>query len=166
MRFLAKEMLISRWFGGRRKRSETGDNPGQEAAPGAVQAKMLVFDFSRVKREDLKQMLEQGIIDVARTRVPTKDEYTPHPKPAEVVISRDLLTTGIHFPLDPVVVSILRVWKMYLHQLTPNTFVRLQLYMWVYKTSRVTPSAEGFAYAHRVHKQSSIMKVYSSSLEC
>lgn len=69
-------------------------------------------------------MAEQGLLDVSRARNPEK-EFTPHPKPGEVVTFHDLLTAGLCFPLVAVVIGILRVWKLYLHQLTPNTFVRL-----------------------------------------
>lgn len=86
-------------------------------------------------------MAGQGLLGVTWARIPTKEEFIPHPKHGEVVIFRDLLTAGLSFPLDLLVVGILRVWNLYLHQLTPNAFVRMALYMWVCKTSRVTPSA-------------------------
>ena len=56
-------------------------------------------------------------------------------------------------PLDPVVVDIFRLFKVFLHQMTPTSIVRLNLYMWLAKTYRLSPSAEGFARAFRVHYQ-------------
>ena len=56
-------------------------------------------------------------------------------------------------PLDPVVVDIFRLFKVFLHQMTPTSIVRLNLYMWLAKTCRFSPSAEGFACAFRVHYQ-------------
>jgi hypothetical protein len=52
-------------------------------------------------------------------------EIVPTPRPNEVVVFRDLFTTGFCFPLDGIVVSILRNFGMYLHHLTPNVALRL-----------------------------------------
>jgi hypothetical protein len=40
-----------------------------------------------------------------------------------------------------------------LHQLTPNAILRLSVYMWICRTTKIKPSAEGFASAHQVHHQ-------------
>lgn len=64
-----------------------------------------------------------------------------------MVVFQYQLTTGLWFPLDPVVVGILKHLKIFIHQL------RLALYMWVCKMTKVTPSPERFAYTHQVHKQ-------------
>jgi len=65
-------------------------------------------------------------------------------------------------PLDPVVVDMFRLFKVYLHQMTPSSIVRLNLYMWLAKTCRLSPSAEGFARAFRVHYQPKKISVQSA----
>lgn len=62
---------------------------------------------------------------------------------------------GATVSLGSIVVGILKHLKIFLHQLTPNAFVRLALYMWVCKTTKVTPWPEWFAYTRRVHKATS-----------
>jgi hypothetical protein len=42
---------------------------------------------------------------------------------------------------------------IYLHQLTPNAILRFAVYMWICRTTKIKPSAEGFASAHQVHHQ-------------
>ena len=37
--------------------------------------------------------------------------------------------------------------------MTPNSFVRLNLFMWLSKTCRITPTPENFALVMRVHYQ-------------
>jgi len=64
-------------------------------------------------------------------------------------------------PLDPVVVDIFRLFKVYLHQMTPTSIVWLNLYMWLAKTCRLSLSAEGFARAFRVHYQLKKISVQS-----
>ena len=46
--------------------------------------------------------------------------------------------------------------------MTPMSIVRLNLYMWLAKTCRLAPSAEGFAHAFRVHYQPKKISVQSS----
>ena len=41
-------------------------------------------------------------------------------------------------------------YGVYLHQMTPNSFVRLNLFMWLTKTCGVAPSMENFARVSRV----------------
>jgi hypothetical protein len=80
-------------------------------------------------------------------------ETIPRPRDNEVVIFRDLLYAGLRFPLHPAVVDILRYFDIYLHQLTPNAILRLSVYMCICRTTKIKPSAEGFASAHQVHHQ-------------
>jgi hypothetical protein len=65
------------------------------------------------------------------------------------------LYAGLRFPLHPAVVDILRYFDIYLHQFTPNAILRLSVYMWICRTTKIKPStegsAEGFALAHQVH---------------
>jgi hypothetical protein len=64
------------------------------------------------------------------------------------VFFHDLFTTGLRFPLDGAVVSILRNFGMYVHHLTPNTVLQLSVYKWACKTMSVSPTA-----ANTVHHQ-------------
>jgi hypothetical protein len=80
-------------------------------------------------------------------------ETVPRPRDNEVVIFRDLLYAGLRFPLHPAVVDILRYFVIYLHQLMSNTILRLSVYMWICRTTKIKPFAEGFASAHQVHHQ-------------
>lgn len=70
-----------------------------------------------------------------------------------MVVFQDQFSVGLRFPLELVVVGILRYLKIFLHQLAPNAFVQLAFYMWICRTTKVNPSPEEFAYMHRVHKQ-------------
>ena len=69
------------------------------------------------------------------------------------MVFRDFFTVGLRFPLDPVVVDIFRLFTVYLHQMTPTSFIRLNLFMWLAKTGWVEPTAEAFARVFRIHYQ-------------
>jgi hypothetical protein len=56
-------------------------------------------------------------------------------------------------------VETLWLHKMFLHQLTPNSIARLNLYFWLAKTCHFQPSAENITFVHRVHYQPKIIAV-------
>ena len=56
------------------------------------------------------------------------------PRPDEVVIFRDFFIASLWFLLNPVVMEIFKLFKVFLHQMTPTSFLRLNLYLWMAKT--------------------------------
>lgn len=112
-----------RWqMGPKRKWSEPGGwGTGQEVGSWTVRSKTLVFDYSRAKGRGYRRLGRAGRPGrAAQARIPDKMEYTSNPQTGEVVIYRDLLTAGLRFPLDPVVIGILRVWELYLYTRPPT----------------------------------------------
>jgi hypothetical protein len=112
--------------------------------------KMYTFGQSLIDGGDMASLQKNRMIGTARA--PGR-ETVPKPHENEVVIIRDLLFAGLRSPLHPTVVDILRYFDIYLHQLTPNAIMCLSVYMWICRTTKIKPSAEGFASAHQVHHQ-------------
>jgi hypothetical protein len=112
--------------------------------------KTYTFGRSLIDGADVNTLQKNRMIGTARA--PGR-ETVPKPRENEVVIFRDLLFAGLWFPLHPSIIDILRYLDIYLHQLTPNAILRLSVYMWICRTTKIKPSAEGFASAHQVHHQ-------------
>jgi hypothetical protein len=112
--------------------------------------KTYTFDRSQIDGTDVGSLVKNHMVGTGRA--PGR-ETVPWPRDNEVVIFRDLLYAGLRFPFHPTVVDILRYFDIYLHQLTPNAILRLSVYMWICRTTKIKPSAEGFALAHQVHHQ-------------
>ena len=112
-----------------------------------------VLALSKMTPSLLDDLACRGFVSADDVRAPPTGETVAHPRTDEVIVFRDLFTAGLRMPLDPVVVDIFRLFKVYLHQMTPTSIVRLNLYMWLAKTCRLSPSTEGFARAFRVHYQ-------------
>ena len=110
-----------------------------------------VLGLSKMTSSLLDDLARRGFVSANDVRAPPPGEISAHPRDDEVVVFRDLFTAGLRMPLDPVVVDIFRLFRVYLHQMTPTSIMRLNLYMWLAKTCCLTPSAEGFARAFRVH---------------
>lgn len=89
----------------------------------------------------IANMVSRGLIANCNGRTPVKDEIIANPRLDEVVIFHDFFSMGLRFPMDAVLVQILQAYNMYIHQLTPNSFVRLNLYFWLAKTCRLQPDS-------------------------
>jgi hypothetical protein len=113
-------------------------------------AKTYTLGRSQIDKTDVDSLVKNRMVGAGRAPV---RETVPRPWDNEVVIFCDLLYAGLRFPLHPAVVDILRYFNIYLHQLTPNSILRLSVYMWICRTTKIKPSTEGFASAHQVHHQ-------------
>jgi hypothetical protein len=51
------------------------------------------------------------------------------------------------------IAGVLKKYGIYLHQLTPNTIVRLSVYIWALRSQGVEPFSEGFCRVHELHYQ-------------
>jgi hypothetical protein len=108
------------------------------------------MELDRRGEGDVASLQKNRMIETARA---PERETVLKPQENEVVIFRDLFFDGLRFPLHPTIVDILRYFDIYLHQLTPNAILRLSVYMWICRTTKIKPSAKGFTSAHQVHHQ-------------
>ena len=121
-----------------------------------------ILGLSKMTLSLLDDLARRGFVSADDVRSPSTGETIAHSRTDEVVVFRDLFTAGLRMPLDPVVVDIFWLFKVFLHQMTPTSIVRLNLYMWLAKTCHLSPSAEGFARAFRVHYQPKKISVQSA----
>jgi hypothetical protein len=57
----------------------------------------------------------------------------PTPEDNEVVIFRSFFKAGLQFPLNRFVVEVLKIYQVYLHQLTPEAIIRMGIFVWAVK---------------------------------
>ena len=81
----------------------------------------------------------RGVLEVGFARAPSAGQTTMRPRSDEVVVFRDFFATGLRFSLDPVVVEIFKLHKVFLHQMMLTSFLQLNLYMWLAKTRLPLP---------------------------
>ena len=110
-----------------------------------------VIGKSYMTRGMIEDLERRGVLGVGMARPPPEGEIEAKPNHDEVIVFRDFFIAGLCFPLDPVVVEIFKLFDVYTHQMTPTSFVRLNLYMWLSKTYKLKPSATGFARLFRCH---------------
>jgi hypothetical protein len=70
-----------------------------------------------------------------------------------VVVFRSFFKAGLRFPLHEMIGDVLEDFEIYLHQLTPNAIVRLNVFIWALRSQGVNPLAEAFCRVHELHYQ-------------
>ena len=86
--------------------------------------KTLLFEQSVVSQTTIDFYVSKGYFEAGVCR-PPGEEVFPVPEAGEVVVFKDFFTTGLRFPMDPVMPKLLEPFNAKLHHLTPNAFVQL-----------------------------------------
>jgi hypothetical protein len=75
--------------------------------------------------------------DDGEKTVPTLEEN-------EVVIFRSFFKAGLRFPLNRFMVEVLKIYQIYLHQLTPEAIIRMGIFVWAVRSQGLEPNAKKF----------------------
>jgi hypothetical protein len=114
----------------------------------AVPSKPSHLDFgkSTISEADLPKMVKLGYFSEAKKELIRfgGKETIPKPGKNEVVVFKSLFKAGLRFPLNKMIVDLLKKFGIYLHQLTSNAIVRLIVYIEALRSQGVEPFAEGF----------------------
>jgi hypothetical protein len=78
------------------------------------------------------------------------EKTVPSPEDNEVVIFRSFFKAGLRFPLSRFVVEVLKIYQVYLHQLTPEAIIRMGVFVWAVKSQSLEPSAKSFCNIHEL----------------
>jgi hypothetical protein len=62
------------------------------------------------------------------------EKTVPTPEENEVVIFRSFLKAGLRFPLSSFVMEVLKTFEVYLHQLTPESIIRMGIFVWAVRS--------------------------------
>jgi hypothetical protein len=57
------------------------------------------------------------------------DRVVPAPEEDEVVIYRSFFKAGLRFPLSRFVVEVLKIYQIFLHQITPEAIIRMGIFV-------------------------------------
>jgi hypothetical protein len=115
----------------------------------------LEFEKSSVTEDDMLMMMKLGYFGEAESKLIrfAREETTPEPKNDEVVVFKSFFRAGLRFPLNEMIGVVLKNFEIYLHQLTPNAIVRLNIFIWALRSQGMSPDAEAFYRVHELHYQ-------------
>jgi hypothetical protein len=115
----------------------------------------LDFEKSIVSEVDMPMMMKLGYFGEAERKLVrfAEEETTPAPKNDEVVVFKSFFRAGLRLPLNEMIGEVLKNFKIYLHQLTPNTIVRLSVFIYALQSQGMSIDAEAFRLVHELHYQ-------------
>ena len=87
---------------------------------------------------------------MSTVRADDGERTVPTPKDNEVVIFRSFFKVGLRFPLNRFVVEVLKIYQVYLHQLTPEVIIRMGIFVWAVKSQGLEPNAKSFCNIHEL----------------
>jgi hypothetical protein len=108
-----------------------------------------VFRKSTIKQSHLDNMRGRYFRDMSIVRA-GGDNTAPAPEENEVVIFRSFFKTGLQFPLSKFVVEVLKIYQIFLHQITPEAIMRMGIFVWAVRSQGLEPSVKCFCSMHEL----------------
>jgi hypothetical protein len=109
-----------------------------------------VFEKSSIKQSHLDNMRGRYFRDMSNVRADDGERTVPTPEDNEVVVFRSFFKAGLRFPLNRFVDEVLKIYQVYLHQLTPEAIIRMGIFIWAVKSQGLEPNAKGFFNIHEL----------------
>jgi hypothetical protein len=88
--------------------------------------------------------------DMSIVRADNGDKTCPTPEENEVVIFRSFLKAGLRFPLSSFMVEVLKIFQIFLHQITPEAIIRMGVFVWAVRSQGLEPNAKSFYSMHEL----------------
>jgi hypothetical protein len=66
------------------------------------------------------------------------------------VIYRSFFKAGLRFPLSRFLVEVLKIYQIFLHQITPEAIIRMEIFVWAVRSQGLEPSAKCFCSMHEL----------------
>jgi hypothetical protein len=108
-----------------------------------------IFRKSTIKQSQIEAMKGRYFRAMSIVRV-GRDSIAPAPEENEVVIYRSFMKAGLRFPLSKFLVEVLKIFRIFLHQITPEAIIRMGLFVWAMRSQGLEPSAKCFCNMHEL----------------
>jgi hypothetical protein len=106
-----------------------------------------IFGKSTIKQSHIDTMRGRYFRDMSIVRV-EGDSTAPAPEENEVVIYQSFLKAGLRFPLSKFVVEVLKIFQIFLHQITLEAIIRMGKFVWAVRSQGLELSAKCFCNLH------------------
>jgi hypothetical protein len=120
---------------------DTGDSDSFDVESGGEDSEdrpwrpsHTVFGKSTIKQNHLDNMRGRYFWDMSIVRADEGERTVPTPEENEVVIFRSFFKAGLRFPLSRFVVEVLKIYQVYLHQITPGAIIRMGIFVWAMRS--------------------------------
>jgi hypothetical protein len=126
------------------------ESGGEDSEDRPWRPSHIVFGKSSIKQSHLDNMRGRYFRDMSTVRADDGERTVPTPEDNEVVIFRSFFKVGLRFPLNKFVVEVLKIYQVYLHQLTPEAIIRMRIFVWAMKSQSSEPNAKSFCNIHEL----------------
>jgi hypothetical protein len=143
---------------------ESGDEDSEDRP---WQPSHIVFGKSTIKQSHLDNMRGRYFCDMSIVRA-GGDNTAPAPEENEVVIYRSFFKAGLRFPLSKFVVEVLKIYQIFLHQITPEAIIRMGIFVWAVRSQGLEPSAKCFCSMHELlyETKATSKEQYYNNFDC
>jgi hypothetical protein len=108
-----------------------------------------IFGKSTIKQSQIDAMKGRYFRGMSIVRV-GGDSTAPAPEENEVVVYWSFMKAGLWFPLSKFVVEVLKIFQIFLHQITPEAIIRMEMFVWAVRSQGLEPSAKCFCNMHEL----------------
>jgi hypothetical protein len=126
-----------------------------------------IFGKSTIKQSHLENMRRRYFRDMSIVRA-GGDNNVPAPEENEVVIYRSFFKAGLWFPLSKFVVEVLKIFQIFLHQITHEAIIRMEIFVCAVRSQGLEPSAKCFCGMHELLYETKAMgkEQYHNNFGC
>jgi hypothetical protein len=126
-----------------------------------------VFKKSNIKQSHLDNMRGRYFRYLSIVRV-GRDNIVPAPEENEVVIYQSFFKAGLRFPLSKFVVEVLKIYQIFLHQITPEAIIRMGIFVWAVRSQGLEPSVKCFCSMHELlyETKATRKEQYHNTFDC
>jgi hypothetical protein len=148
------------------------ESGGEDSEDRSWRPSHAVFEKSTIKQSHLDNMRGWYFQDMSIVRADV-DRAVPALEEDEVVIYRSFFKAGLWFPLSRFVVEVLKIYQIFLHQITPEAIIRfvvevlkiyqiflhqitpeaiirMGIFVWAVRSQGLEPSARCFCSMHEL----------------
>jgi hypothetical protein len=153
---------------------DTGDSDSYDVESGGEDSEdrpwrpsHAVFGKSTIKQSHLDNMRGRYFQDMSIVRT-DGDRVVPAPEENEVVIFRSFFKAGLRFPLSRFVDEVLKIYQIFLHQITPEAVIRMGIFVWAVRSQGLEPSARCFCSMNELSYETKAMgkEQYHNNFGC
>jgi hypothetical protein len=136
---------------------DTGDSDSYDMESGGEDSEdrpwrpsHAIFGKSTIKQSHLDNMRGRYFQDMSIVRADNGDKTAPTPEENEVVIFRSFFKAGLRLPLSRFVVEVLKIYQIFLHQITHEAIIRMGIFVWAVRSQGLETSAKSFYSMHEL----------------
>jgi hypothetical protein len=143
------------------------ESGGEDSEDRLWRPSHTIFRKSTIKQSHIDAMRGRYFRDMSIVRIGGYNT-APAPEENEVVIYRSFLKAGLRFPLSKFVVEVLKIYQIFLHQITPEAIIRMGIFVWAVRSQGLELSAKCFCSMHKLFYETKATgkEQYHNNFDC